>query len=71
MDEVVIHTPPHTHKDILECYSAIKKVEILPFGATQTDLEGMMLSKIRQSKTNTVMISITCGNLKKEKNKLN
>ena len=38
----------------MEYYSAIKKNKILPFAATWMDLEGMMLSEIRQRKTNTV-----------------
>ena len=32
----------------MEYYSAIKKNEILPFAATQMDLEGIMLSEISQ-----------------------
>ena len=35
-------------------YSAIKKDEILPFAAMWIDLENMMLSEVRQRKTNTV-----------------
>ena len=38
----------------MEYYSAIKKNEILPFAATWTDLEGIMLSEISQRKTNAV-----------------
>ena len=34
-------------------FSAIKKSEILPFATTWVDLEGIMLSKISQRKTNT------------------
>ena len=37
----------------MECYSAIKNNEILPFAATWMDLEGFMLSEISQ--TNTVL----------------
>ena len=33
---------------IMEYYSAIKKNEILPFAATWMELEGIMLSKIRE-----------------------
>ena len=33
----------------MECYSAIRKDEILPFATTWMDLENIMLSKIRQS----------------------
>ena len=38
----------------LEYYSAIfiKKDEILPFGTTRMDLEGIMLSEVSQRKTN-------------------
>ena len=35
-------------------YSAIKKNKILPFAAAWMDLEGVMLSEIRQRKTNSV-----------------
>jgi len=38
-------------------YSALKKNEIMPFPATQMDLE-IILSEISQRKTN---ISLTCG----------
>ena len=38
----------------MEYYSAIKKNEILPFATTWMDLEGIMLSEISQTKTNTV-----------------
>ena len=31
----------------MEYYSAIKKNDILPFAATQMDLEGIMLSEIK------------------------
>ena len=38
----------------MEYYSAIKKNEILLFAATWMNLEGIMLSEISQTKTNTV-----------------
>ena len=38
----------------MEYYSAIQKNEILLFAATQMDLESIMLSDIRQRKTNAV-----------------
>ena len=38
----------------MEYYSAIKKNEILPFVTTWMDLEGIMLSEISQTKTNTI-----------------
>ena len=49
---VYIHTspPPHTHTYTLEYYSAIKKNEILPFATMWMELEGIMLSEIRQRK---------------------
>ena len=36
------------------CYSVTKKNEFLPFAATWTDEEGIMLSGVRQRKANTV-----------------
>ena len=45
------------HKECIytmEYYSAIKKNEIMPFGTTWLDLEGITLSEISQIKTNTV-----------------
>ena len=45
----------------VECYSAIKKNENLPFVATWMDLEGIMLSEIRQTEKDICMISIICG----------
>ena len=43
----------------MEYYSAIKKNEILPFAATQMDLENIMLSKISQTeKDKYYMISL-------------
>ena len=38
----------------MEYYSAIKRNEILPFATSQMGLEGIMLSEIKQRKTNTV-----------------
>ena len=37
---------------IMEYYSAIKKNEIMSFAATWRDLEIIILSKVRQRKTN-------------------
>lgn len=46
----------------VDCYAAIKKNETLPFAATWTELEGIMLSEVRQSgKDKYRMISLTCG----------
>ena len=36
----------------MEYYSAIKKDEIMPFAATWTDLESIMLNEVRQRKMN-------------------
>ena len=38
----------------MEYYSALKKNKILPFATTWVDLEGVMVSKINQTKTNTI-----------------
>ena len=38
----------------MEYYSAIKKSEILPFAATWMDLENVILSEVRQRKTNII-----------------
>ena len=38
----------------MEYYSAIRKNEILPFATTWMELEGNMLSKISQRKTNII-----------------
>ena len=40
----------------MECYSAIKKNEILPFATTWMELEGIMLSEISQRKTNIIRL---------------
>ena len=37
---------------IMECYSAIKKNEIMPFAAAWMDLEITILREVRQKKTN-------------------
>ena len=45
-----------------EYYSEIKKNEILPFGTTWMDLEGIMLKEISQTeKDKYCMISLICG----------
>ena len=47
---------------IMECYSAIKKNEILPFATTWMDLERIMLNEISQTeKDKYCMISLICG----------
>ena len=61
-DVVCTHTHTHTHTHTMECYSAIKKNEVLPFAATWVDLEGIMLGEIRQTeKDKYCMISLIYG----------
>ena len=46
----------------MECYSTIKKNEILPFVTTWMDLEGTVLNEISQmEKDKYHMISLKCG----------
>ena len=46
----------------MEYYSAIKKNEIIPFAATQMDLEIITLSEVNQKeKDKYCMISLLCG----------
>ena len=45
-----IHARAHTHT--MEYYSAIKKNEIMPFAATWMNVEIIILSEVRQRKTN-------------------
>ena len=54
------------HKHTLKCFSAIKKMEILPFGTTQTDLNSIMLSEVSQRKTNTVWSHLYMKSKKKK-----
>ena len=42
------------YKYTMECYSAIKKKEMLSFAMTWMELESLMLSEISQRKTNTI-----------------
>ena len=51
----------------VEYYSAQKKNEIIPFSATQMDLEGIMLTEIRQTeKDKYCMISLICESKKSQ-----
>ena len=59
-DEDVVHTHTHTHTHTEECYSGMKKNEILLFVATQMDPQLIILSEVRQRKTYH-MISLICG----------
>ena len=46
----------------MELYSAIKKNEIMPFAATQMDLEIIILSEVSQTEKDKYhMISLICG----------
>ena len=46
----------------MEYYSAIRKNEIMPFAATQMDLEIIILSEVSQTEKDKYhMISIICG----------
>ena len=42
------------HIYTMEYYSAIKRNEIIPFAATWTDLEIIILSEVSQRKTNNI-----------------
>ena len=65
-DMVRVHTHTHTHtlslSLSLECYSAIKKNDIMPFASTWSDLEIIILSDLSQAKKDKYhMISLTRG----------
>ena len=46
----------------MECYSAIKKNEIMPFAATWMDLEMIILSEVSQTEKDKYrMVSLICG----------
>ena len=52
----------------VECYSAIKKNEIMPFASMWLDLEIIILNEVSQRKKYH-MVSFTCGFLKYNTNK--
>lgn len=47
--KVLIHTHTHICTHAHECYSAVKKEEILLFVTMWVDLEGIMLNKVNQT----------------------
>ena len=50
----------------MECYSAIKKNEIMSFAATWIDLETIILNEVSQTEKDKYhMISLICRILKK------
>ena len=53
----------------VEYYSAIKKNEVVPFAATWTDLETIILSELSHTKTDKHGITYTCD-LKYDTNEL-
>lgn len=48
------------HMHTMECYSAKRKKETLPFATTVMDPEDIMLSEGSQIKINTAFYGITC-----------
>ena len=55
----------------MEYYSAIKKNEIMPFAATQMDVEIVILSEVSQTEKDTYhMILLMCGIYKNSTNEL-
>lgn len=51
----------------MEYYAAIKMNDIVPLAAVWMDLDGIMLSEIRQiEKDKYIMISVICGILQKQ-----
>ena len=45
----------------MEYYSAMEKNEIMPFTASQMDLEIITLSEVSQTEKDKYMISFICG----------
>ena len=49
------------HIYTMEYYSALKKNEIMPFAATWTDLEIIILCEVESEKDKNHVISLICG----------
>ena len=50
----------------MEYYSAIKKIEIMPFAATWMDLDSVILSEVSQTEKEKLSYDISCRwNLKR------
>ena len=61
----------HTHTHTMEYYSATKKNEIMPFAATWTNLEIIMLNEVKSERERQIPYDITyMWNLKYDKNEL-
>ena len=45
----------------MECYSAIKKNEIMPFAAAWIDLVSVILSEVKSEKEKYCVTSLICG----------
>ena len=59
---VCVYIYTHTHIHTMECYSAMKKNEIMLFAATWMDLEIIILSEVSDKEKNKYhMISLICG----------
>ena len=44
----------------MECYSAVKKDEIMPFAETWIDLGIIILSEVNQKERDKYMMTLTC-----------
>ena len=55
---IYIYIDTHTHTQNEKMKICHKKNENLPFETTQMNLEGIVLSKISQTKINTLLISL-------------
>ena len=60
-----------THTHTMEYFSAINKNEILPFAATQMDMEGIMLSETSDKERQMLYVRDFMWNLKKYHKQMN